>query len=70
MFIFLRRFVVGDVSVIHLVAASFAGGAARTPGFAASAQNASKRRVYRQVSSALPSCRCRSSPFDALGPRP
>jgi hypothetical protein len=54
MFVFLRRLVVGDVSVIHPAAASFAVGAARTPGFAAAARGASKRHAYRQVSSALP----------------
>jgi hypothetical protein len=54
MFVFPHRLVVGDVSVIHLAAASFAVGAARTPGFAAPARDASKRRAYRQVSSALP----------------
>jgi hypothetical protein len=53
--VFARRlFVVGDVSVTHPAAASFAGGAARTTRFAAAAQDASKRRAYRQVSSALP----------------
>jgi hypothetical protein len=46
--------VVGDAFVIHSAAASFAGDAARTPGFAATAWIASKRRVYQQVSSALP----------------
>jgi hypothetical protein len=53
-FVFPRQLVVGDVSVIHPAAAFFAGGAARTPGFAAAARDASKRRTYRQVSSALP----------------
>jgi hypothetical protein len=48
-----RRLVVGDVSVIHPAAASFAVGAARTPGFVAAARDAFKRRAYRQVSSAL-----------------
>jgi hypothetical protein len=57
--------VVGDVSVNHPAVASFAGGAARTPGFMAAARDASKRRAYRQVSSALPLCRCRS--FRRLG---
>jgi hypothetical protein len=54
MFVFLRRLVVGDVSVIHPAAASFAGGASCTPGFVAAARGASKWRAYRQVSSALP----------------
>jgi hypothetical protein len=54
MFVFPRWLVVGDVSVIHPAAASFAVGAARTPGFAAAARDASKRRAYRQVSSTLP----------------
>jgi hypothetical protein len=54
MFLFPRRLVVGDVSVIHPVAASFAGGAPRTPEFAAVARDASKWRAYWQVSSALP----------------
>jgi hypothetical protein len=53
MFVFPRRLVVGDVSVIHLAAASLAGGAARTPGLAA-ARDALRRRADRQVSSALP----------------
>jgi hypothetical protein len=54
MFVFPRQLVVGDVSVIHPAAASFAVGAARATGFAAAAWIASKRRAYRQVSSALP----------------
>jgi hypothetical protein len=54
MFVFPRRLVVGDVSVIHPAAASFAVGAKRTPGFAAAARDASKRRAYRHASSALP----------------
>jgi hypothetical protein len=37
---------VNDVSVIHPAAASFAGGVARTPGFAATARDASKQCVY------------------------
>jgi hypothetical protein len=41
-------------NVIHPAAASFAGGATRNPGFAAAARDASNRRAYRQVSSALP----------------
>jgi hypothetical protein len=52
MFVFPRRLVVGDVSVIQPAAASFARGAARTPRFAAAAQGASNRRTYRQVCSA------------------
>jgi hypothetical protein len=51
---FPRHLVVGDISVIHPAAASFVGGAARTPGFAAAAREASERHMYRQVSSALP----------------
>jgi hypothetical protein len=54
MFVFPRRLVVGDVSVIHPAAASLARGAARTPGFAAAARDALKRCAYKQVSSALP----------------
>jgi hypothetical protein len=38
MFVFPRRLVVGDVSVIHPAAASFAVGAGRAPGFAAAAR--------------------------------
>jgi hypothetical protein len=53
MFVFPRQLVVGDDSVIHPAAASFAGGAARTPGFVAAVRDASKRRAYWQVSSAL-----------------
>jgi hypothetical protein len=37
MFVFPRRLVVGDVSVIQPAAASFAGGTVRTPRFAAAA---------------------------------
>jgi hypothetical protein len=70
MFLFPRRLVVGDVSVIHLAAASFAGDAARTPGFAAAAWDGSKRRAYRQVSSTLPFAPCRLSPSGPLGLRP
>jgi hypothetical protein len=40
-------------SIYLSAAAYFAEGAARTPGFAAAARDASKRRAYRQVSSAL-----------------
>jgi hypothetical protein len=54
MFVFPRRPVVGDVSVVRPAAASFAVCAARAPGFAAAARDASKRLAYRQVSSALP----------------
>jgi hypothetical protein len=54
MFVFPRQLVVVDVSVIHPAAAFFAVGAARTPGFAAAARDASKQRAYRQVSFALP----------------
>jgi hypothetical protein len=53
MFVFPRWLLVGDVSVIHPATASFAGGVARTPGFAAAARDASKGRAYRQASSAL-----------------
>jgi hypothetical protein len=54
MFVLPRRLVVGDVSVILPAAASYAGGAARTPRYVAAAQDASKQRAYPQVSSALP----------------
>jgi hypothetical protein len=67
MFVIPRRHVVGDVSVIHLAAASFAGGAARTPGFAAAAWDASKRRAYRQVSYALPFVPMSVESFGRLG---
>jgi hypothetical protein len=53
MFVLPRRFVVGDVSVIHPAASTSAGGAACTPGSAAATQDASKRRPCRKVSSAL-----------------
>jgi hypothetical protein len=53
-FVFIRRLVVGDVSVIHPAAMSYVGDAARIRRFAATAQDASKRRAYRQVSCALP----------------
>jgi hypothetical protein len=43
-----------SVSGIDPAAASFAGGAARTPGFAAAARDAFKLCAYRQVSSTLP----------------
>jgi hypothetical protein len=46
MFVFPRRLVVGDSSVIHPAAASFAGGTARTPGFAVRCRDATKRRAY------------------------
>jgi hypothetical protein len=64
--VFPRRLVVGDVSVIH-PAAAFAGGAARTPGFAAAARDASKRRAFRQVSSALPFVPMSVESFRCLG---
>jgi hypothetical protein len=67
LFVFPRRLVVGDVSVIHPAAASFAGGAARTPGFAAAARDASKRRAYRQVYSALPFVPMSVESFGRLG---
>jgi hypothetical protein len=50
---FPRRLVGGAIVVIHLAAASFAGGAVGTPGFAVAARDASKGRAYRQVPSAL-----------------
>jgi hypothetical protein len=55
MFVFPCRLLVGDFSVIH--PASLAGGAARTPGFAAAAWEAllkASRHAYWQVSYALP----------------
>jgi hypothetical protein len=67
MFVFPRRLVVSEVSVIHPAAASFAGGAARTPGFAATARDASKRRAYRQASSALPFVPMSAESFGRLG---
>jgi hypothetical protein len=67
MFVFPRRLVVGDVSVIHPAVASFAVGAARTPGFAAAARDASKRRAYRQVSSVLPFVPMSVESFGRLG---
>jgi hypothetical protein len=67
MLVFPRRLVVGDVSVIHPAAASFAVGAAHTPGFAAAARDASKRRAYRQVSSALPFVPMSVESFGRLG---
>jgi hypothetical protein len=66
MFVFPRRLVVGDVSVIQPAAASFAVGAARAPGSAA-ARDASKRRAYRQVSSALPFVPMSVESFGRLG---
>jgi hypothetical protein len=51
---FSRPNVVGDVSVIHPVAVSFAAGAALTPGFAAAALDRTKQRAYHQASLALP----------------
>jgi hypothetical protein len=62
-----RASLVGDVSVIHPAAASFAGGTARTPGFAAAARDASKQRAYRQVSSALPFVPMSVESFGRLG---
>jgi hypothetical protein len=67
MFVFPCRLVVGDVSVIHPAAASFAVGAARAPGIAAAARDASKRRAYRQVSSALPFVPMSVKSFRRLG---
>jgi hypothetical protein len=67
LFVFPRRLVVGDVCVIHPAAASFAVGAARNPGFAAAARDASKRRAYRQVSSALPFVPMLAESFGRLG---
>jgi hypothetical protein len=65
--VFSRQLVVGDVSVIHPAAASFAGGAACAPGLAAAARDASKRRAYRQVSSALPFVPMSVESFGRLG---
>jgi hypothetical protein len=67
MFVLPRRLVVGDFSVIHPAAASFAGGAACTPGFAAAARDASKRLAYWQVSSALPFVPMLVESFGRLG---
>jgi hypothetical protein len=54
MFVFLRRLSVGNVFGIHPAAASYAEGAARTPGFAVASRDTSKRHAYWQVSSTLP----------------
>jgi hypothetical protein len=67
MFVFPRRLVVGDVFIILPAAASFAVGAARTPGFVAAARDASKRRAYWQVSSALPFVPISVESFGRLG---
>jgi hypothetical protein len=56
-----------DNEVFHPAAASFAVGAERTPGFAAAARDASKRRAYRQVSSALPFVPISVESFERLG---
>jgi hypothetical protein len=53
--------------MIHPAAASFAVGAARAPGFAAAARDASKRRACRQVSSALPFVPMSVESFGRLG---
>jgi hypothetical protein len=53
--------------VYHPAAASFAVGAARTPGFAAAARDACKRRAYWQVSSALPFVPMSVESFGRLG---
>jgi hypothetical protein len=67
MFVFPRRLMVGDVSVIHPAAASCAEGAARTPGFVAVALDSSKRRAYWQVSPALPFVLMSVESFGRLG---
>jgi hypothetical protein len=67
MFVFPRQPVLGGVSVIHPAAASFTWSAARTPGFAAAARDTSKRRAYRQVSSALPFLLMLVESFGRLG---
>jgi hypothetical protein len=67
MFVFPRQLLVGDGSAIHPAAASFAGGAACTPRFAAAARDASKQRAYWQVSSALPFVPMSVESFGRLG---
>jgi hypothetical protein len=53
--------------ICDYIYASFAMGAARAPGFAAAARDASKRRAYRQVSSALPFVPMSVESFGRLG---
>jgi hypothetical protein len=53
MFVFPRRLVVGDVSVIHPASRSCAWAAARLADWAAAHRDAAKERAYRRVFSGL-----------------
>jgi hypothetical protein len=67
MFVFPRRLVVGDVSVIHPASGSCARAAARLPGWAAARRNAAKERAYWHVSSGLPFVPLSVESFGRLG---
>jgi hypothetical protein len=67
MFVFPRRLIVGDVSVIHPTSGSCAQTAARLPGWAAARRDAAKERAYRRVSSGLPFVPLSVESFGRLG---
>jgi hypothetical protein len=67
MFVFPRRLVIGDVSVIHPASRSCAWEAARLPGWAAARRDAPKERAYRRVSSGLPFVPLSVESFGRLG---
>jgi hypothetical protein len=67
MFVFPRRLVVGDVSVIHPASGSCARAAARLPGWVAARRDAAKERPYRRVSSDLPFVPLSVESFGRLG---
>jgi hypothetical protein len=67
MFVFPRRLVIGDVSVIHPACGSCARAAARLPGWAAARRDAAKEQAYRRVSSGLPFVPLSVESFGRLG---
>jgi hypothetical protein len=69
-FVFPRRLVVGDVSGIHPAAAFFAEGAAVPPGLRPLPGTPPSGVRIGRCPPPFPSCRCRSNPSGAFGPRP
>jgi hypothetical protein len=67
LFVFPRRLVVDDVSVIQPVYGSCARAAARLPGWAAAHRDAAKEVAYQRVSSGLPFVSLWEESFGSLG---
>jgi hypothetical protein len=67
MFVYPRRLVVGDVSVIHPASGSCARAVTRPPGWAAARRDAASERANRRVSSSLPFVPLSIESFRRLG---